>query len=261
MHLSSLDRLLWALALILHCVLLAVLFGRHRAARFPVFTSLIAFDVLRSAVLFFVLRRGSVTHYFYAYWTAALVDVALQFAIAWELATHVFRPLGFWAPDVRRGFAALLGVGLVIDAGLTWLANPATSTLRSALVVRGDFFASVLLSEIFVAMTALSVTLGLPWRTHVSRIAQGFGTFALFGILSDAALTWFGTSGNGAGATMVSHLKIEFYLLCLCYWIITLARGEPQPRKLPAQLHHDLLALRARAALLLRDLRTTGSAS
>ena len=260
MHLTSLDRVLWALALILHCLLLAILFSRRRASKFPVFTSLILFNVLRSAVLFFVLSHGSVRQYFYAYWTAALVDMSLQLTIAWELATHVFRPLGFWAPDVRRSFAVLLGLGLVVAGGLTWLSTPATSHLQSTIVVRGDFFASVLMSEIFVVLVALSVTLGLPWRTHVARIAQGFGVYSLFGILSETALTIVGASANNARQKLVSHLEIELYLLCVCYWIVTLSMKEPETRKLPAHLHERLVALQSKAAMLLRDLRATRSA-
>ena len=261
MHLTGIDRFLWVLGLLLHGTLLAVLFARRRAARFPAFTSLIAFNVLRTVTLYFVLHHGSESAYFNAYWTAAIGDVALQFAIAWEVATKVFQPLGVWAPDFRRSFAVLLGIGVGIAVAITLLATPATSSLRLAIAVRGDFFCSVLLSEFFVAIVALSVTMGLPWRTHISRIAQGLGGFALFGILTDAALTWFGSTEGGTAWAFVSHLQIEVYSLCVCYWIVTLSMPEPQPRRLPAQLHDDLVALSDRMAMLLRDLRITGSTS
>jgi len=225
------------------------------------FTTLIATNIFRTVVLFFTLRFGSSEGYFYTYWTLAFVDVALQLAVAYELATHVFQPLGAWAPDVRRSFAVLAGVSVAIALGLTWLAAPPTHKLRLAIVIRGEFFSSVVLSELLVAMIALSVTLGLPWRTHVARLAQGFGAYAIFGILTDAAHSYFGSSRGNALYTSLSQVQIVLYLVCLGYWTVTLSRKEPAPRKLPEHLHEELCALQRRAALMLRSLRTLGSTS
>jgi hypothetical protein len=257
-HLSSLDRLFWALAFFGHCILLGVLIVRHRAASFPVFTTLISVNIVRTIVLFLTLRYGSKDEYFYTYWTLAFVDLALQLAIAYELATHVFQPLGAWAPDVRRSFIALAATSVALAVGLAWLAAPPAKTMRLAIVIRGDLFASALMSEIFVAMIALSVTLGLPWRTHVARIAQGLGVYSLYGIVTDAAHTFFPADN---AYRILSESQIGLYLICLTYWSVTLAMEEPAPRKLPAELHEELRALQERAALVLRSLRTTASAS
>jgi hypothetical protein len=257
LHLTGLDRLLWALSLGGHCGLLAVLLLRRRAPSFPAFTSLIAVNILRTIVLYLILRFGRPDTYFYSYWTFAILDVALQLAVAYELATHVFQPLGDWAPDVKRSLVALTGASLLIAAGLTWLATPPTRTLRAAIVIRGTFFSSALMSELFVAMIALSVILGLPWRTHVGRLAQGFGIYSIFCVLTEAAHSYLGAHRY----TLVSHLRIELYLACLLYWIVTLAIKEPQPRKLPEHLHQELRVLQSKTALMLQSLRTLGSPS
>jgi hypothetical protein len=261
MQLTSLDRLLWALALTGHCVLLAVLILRHRVRPFPIFTTLIAANIVRSIVLYFTLRFGSVGNYFYTYWTLAIGDVALQLAVAYELATHVFQPLGAWAPDVRRSFLAVIVVSVLIALGLTWLATPPTRTWQATIVIRGNFFASALMGEIFVGMVALSVTLGLPWRTHVARLAQGFGVFSIFGIFTDAAHNHFGYGRGADYYKLLSHLEIELYLIVVLYWIVTLAMKEPEPRRMPEELREELRALQRRVALMLTSLRTLGSAS
>ena len=258
MHLSSLDRIFWALSFFGHCILLGVLLIRARASAFPVFTTLISVNIVRTIVLFFTLRYGSKDEYFYTYWILAFVDMALQLALSYELATHVFQPLGAWAPDVRKSFFALAATSVALAVGLAWLAAPPTKTLRLAIMIRGDLFTSALMSEIFVAMVALSVTLGLPWRTHVARLAQGLGIYSLYGILTDAAHTFF--PGNSAYRTL-SQMQIGLYIVCLGYWVVTLAMEEPAPRKLPVELHEELRALQERAALVLRSLRTTASAS
>jgi hypothetical protein len=257
-HLSSLDRLFWALAFFGHCILLGVLVVRHRTAEFPIFTTLISANIVRTIVLFLTMRYGSKDEYFYLYWTLAFVDLALQLAIAYEISTHVFQPLGAWAPDVRKSFIALTATSVVLAAALACLAAPPAKTLRLALVIRGDLFASALMSEIFVAMIALSVTLGLPWRTHVARIAQGLGLYSLYGILTDAAHALF--PADNIHRTL-SESQIGLYLICLTYWSVTLAMEEPAPRKLPAELHEELRALQERVSLVLRGLRTTASAS
>ena len=258
MNLSSLDRLFWALTFFGHCILLGVLLIRRRASSFPVFTTLISVNIVRTIVLFFTLKYGSKSDYFYTYWTLAFVDAALQLALAYEVATHVFQPLGAWAPDVRKSFIALIATSVVLAAGLAWLAAPSIGPSRFIFVVRADLFTSALMSEIFVAMVALSVTLGLPWRTHVARLAQGLGIYSLYGILTDAAHTFFPLDSI---YRKFSQAQIGVYLICVAYWSVTLAMEEPAPRKLPAELHDELRTLQGRAAMVLRNLRTMASAS
>ncbi len=261
MRLTSVDNLLWALSFLGHWILLGVLVLRRRAATFPVFTTLIVVNIFRTMVLFLTLRLGSSESYFYTYWTLAIVDTALQLAVAYELASKVFRPLGAWAPDVRRSFKAILGVSVAIAGAMTWLAAPPTRTLRLAIVIRGDFFVSALMAELFVAMVALSVTLGLPWRTHVARIAQGLGTFSMYCIFTDAAHSYFGSDLVVDRYRLLSRLQIMLYLGCVAYWSVALAMKEPEPRRMPQQLHDELRRLQGRAALMLKSLRALGSAS
>ncbi len=259
MHLTTLDRLLWAAGFSEHCALLAVLLFRRRAGSFPVFTTLIAVNILRTGILYSTLRFGSSESYFYAYWTFGMLDVALQLAVIYEVAAHVFRPMGVWAPEVRRFFAGLAAASVVLASLLTRLATPSTRTLRLAFVIRGNFFSSALMSELFVAMVALSVTVGLPWRTHVARLAQGLGVYSMFGILTEAAHTYFGNGPSSSTYAFLSHVRISLYLMCVGYWIVAFALKEPVPRKLPEHLHHELLEVQRRAALVLQTMRVTRS--
>jgi hypothetical protein len=253
MQLTGLDRLLWALGFSEHCVLLGVLWYRRGAAQFPVFTTLIAFDVIRAITAYLTLRFGSQENYFYVYWTLAILDVTLQLAVAYELAGRVFRPLGAWAPDTRRSFAIVVCASLAIASALTWLAAPATRTLRSAIVIRGEFFSSALMSELLVATIALAVTMGLPWQSRAARLTQGFGIYAMASLLTEGAHSYFGT-GKHAYAR-VSQVRISLYCLCVAYWIFATAVKEPEPGKLPPQLRAELLALQRRAAELLKGFR------
>jgi len=260
LHLTDLDLLLWAFTFLEHCILLAVLFYRRRTAQFPVFTTVITANVVRTIVLYFTLRHGSSATYFYTFWSFGFLDLALQFPLVYELASQVFRPLGPWAPDVRRSFAILAAASLLIASALTWLAAPPTRTLRLAIVIRGNFFSSALMSEFFVAMIALSVTMGLPWRTHVARITQGFGVYSIFGILTEGAHSYFGSDRSKPTYQLVSHIRISLYCVCVAYWIFAMAQNEPEPRQLPEQLRLELSALQRRMATLLEGFRGSGRA-
>jgi hypothetical protein len=255
-HLTGLDFVLWALTVLEDFVLLAVLWRCKRAVQFPVFTALIAFDVVRSIALYLTFRFGTQLSYFYAFWTLAFVDITLQLGIVYEVAGHVFRPLGAWAQDVRRSFLILSGASVLVASALTWLAAPPTPLLRKAIVIRGNFFSSALMGELFVTMVALAVTIGLPWRTQVARLAQGLGVYSIFGVVTEAAHTYIGT--NGTAYMLVSHIRISLYCICMAYWIVAMALPEPVPRRLPEDLRVELRALQGRAATLLQGFRELG---
>lgn len=260
MRLGHLDSLFWAAGLLGHAVLLCILWFRHRAGRFPIFTALIAASVVRTVVLYFLLRAvsgrsGYSYSYFYTYWTFALLDVALQLAVIYEMASHIFRPLGVWVADVRNGFFWLICVSILIALGLTWIVPSGLQSWRQLLVIRGSFFSSALMGELFVGMIALSVTIGLPWRTHVARITQGLGIYSLVCLLEEAGDSYFGLANGTTISMVLTHVRMGVYLMCLVYWIVTLWQDEPAPRQLPDELRRHISLLRMQTAYDLQRFR------
>lgn len=256
MGLSALDTLFWALGVVGHLVLLGVLVARRRARHFPLFTALIALAVTRSFVLFFVRAYGSSFLYFRAYWGLAIVDSLLQLAVVFEVATHVFRPMGRWARDTRRSMWLMAVASIVLASALTAMAAPAATNWRELLVIRGSFFSSALLSELFVGMVVLSVTAGLPWRTHVARIAHGLGAYSLLDIAIEAGHTLYGTGYKAHIDDLLSDARMLLYLGCLLYWIVTLWQQAPEPRELPDTLRKHLRVLQTRLAYDLYTFRS-----
>lgn len=240
-----------------HVVLLFVLIRRGRASRFPVFTTLIGASVARTIALFLVFKSGATQQYYLTYWVLLLVDAALQFAVVYEIATHIFRPLGSWARDVKGGLAALIFVSLAIAAGLTSLASPPTQFWMQTLVIKWNFFTSACMSELFVGILALSVTVGLPWKTHVARIAQGLGVYQIFEVLIETSHNYFGLGGDNHVYVLLSHIRMLVYLGCLCFWALTLWPDEPAPRPLTDEMRAQLSVFQQR---LQDDLRRVRSA-
>jgi hypothetical protein len=253
MHLTGLALLFWTVGLAGHLLLLLVLFVRRRAGQFPLFTTLIAMNVVRTAILWEVERHAGKVAYFYTYWTLGTIDMALQLGVVYELATHVFRPLGRWAPDVRQSVLWLVSGSVAVAALLTVIPQPETRFWVRALVIRGNFFSSVLMSELFLGMIVLAVTVHLPWKTHVARIAQALGTYSVICILTEAGHSTFGT-GSKIFSTL-SQIRMIVYLLCLGYWIVMLWRDAPAPLELPEEMRRQLYLLQRRVEYDLQRLR------
>lgn len=256
MHLSGLDLLFWVAGLVGHVVLLSVLLWKKRAPRFPVFTTLIAMNVIRTLILYGVLSWGTRRQYFLSYWWLTMVDAVLQFSVVYEMAALTFRPLGTWARDVRAKMIGLIGLSLAVAAGLTWLASPPTRLWMQAFVFKGNFFSEVCMSELFVGILALSVTSGLPLKTHASKIAQGLGSYSILEVLIEGGHNYFGVLRDNHVYQALAHVRMTAYIGCLCYWIVTLWREEPGPRQLTPEMRLQLSEVHRRVQEDLERIRS-----
>jgi hypothetical protein len=243
MHPSHVELLFWGAGFSGHCVLLLVLWIRNRAGTFPFFTAFIGADVVRSITLLAVAYRGTKHEYLVAYVSLAIIDLVLQFCVTYELASHVFRPTGTWAPDVRGGFLNLVLGGIVIAACLTCMPTPPHKTLWLSILERANLFSSALLCELFVGMIAFSVKAALPWKTHCARIAQGLGFYSLVGIVTEAGHNVVGMTRTSTLSHNLTLSRELTYLSCLAYWIVMLWRQAPAPRELTEEMRKQLLIL------------------
>jgi hypothetical protein len=175
------------------------------------------------------------------------LDEALQLAVLYEIAVRVFCPLGVWARDTRRPVITLVVSGVLIAMSLTWLSAPVTRTAVQAVILRENFFSSALMSELFVGIVVLSATAGLPWKTHVARIAQGLGAYSLICVGKDIVVNSVRLSRNALLYSELSHLRMLSYLVCEAYWIVMLWQAAPAPRELPEALRMQLCTLQERA--------------
>jgi hypothetical protein len=256
MHLTGLDLLFWAAGLVENLGLVFVLWYRRRAKGFPFFTALITLNVVRTIVLYFVLRLGTRTSYFYTYWSLATIDMVLELCIVYEVASRVFRPVGVWARGARSSLIWLAGLSVTVALGLSWLASPPAQSSIQSFVTKGDLFAAALMSELFVVMMALSIDAGLPWRTHVAKIAQGLGAFSLITMLIETGRSYFGVGREIPTFVFLSHIRMAAYLGCVTYWMVALWRQEQPAREMTEEMREKLFALLRRVEYDLNVLRS-----
>jgi hypothetical protein len=255
-HLTGLDLLFWAAGFIEQLGLLFVLWYRRRAGAFLFFTALVALNVIRTIALYLVNLYGTKNDYAHAYWTLAILDMTLQLCVVYEVASLVFRPLNVWAEDIRSSFVWLISLSLLVALSLTWLGSVPSQNWVQALTTKGNLFASTLLSELFVAMMALSIKVRLPWRTHVAKIAQGLGAYSLISVLIDTGRSYFGVGRDRPAFVAISHVRMAGYLGCVTYWIASLWPDELPARTMTAEMREKLFTLQAQVAYHLQDLRS-----
>jgi hypothetical protein len=256
MHLTGLDLWFWAASFLGHLALLFVLWERRRAKLFPFFTTLISANIIRTIALYLVMHHGTRANYFYTYWSLAVLDTILQFCVAYEMASHVFRPMGVWASDVRKSFIWLLGLSLAVASGLTWLASPPTRFIVQSIVIKANFFAAAWMSELFVGMMTLSARVKRPWKTHVAAISKGFGVYSMLGVIIESGQAYFGAGQNTQAYTDLSHLRIAVYLGCVVYWIVALWRDAPPSQQLTEKMRAQLFFLQRKVEYDLQSLRS-----
>jgi hypothetical protein len=142
---------------------------------------------------------------------------------------------------------------LVVAFALACLPAPPEKTVLGKLLDRGNLFSSALQCELLVGMIAFSGMAGLPWKTHVARIAQGLGFYSMVGILTEAGHNVI--ARGSAPYQTLSYLRMATYLLCTSYWIVMLWLNAPAPRELPDEMRQRLFTLQNRVAYDLRRLR------
>jgi hypothetical protein len=243
MQLSGFDRFLWAATFCGHILTLFALIVRGRARSFPAFTSFIAENICTTAALYVVFNHFSFTAYFDWYCSLGIVDEILQLFVFYELAVRVFCPTGVWARDVRRTFIGVVCASAVVALLLTWLAHPAAGRPMETFILRSNFFSAALVSELLVGMLLLSATAGLPWKTHVARIAQGLGAYSLVCVATDIVVNYVTLSRHVRLYKQLSYLQILTYLTCEVFWVVMLWREAPAPRELPESMRIQIYTL------------------
>jgi hypothetical protein len=233
MNLSALDLGLWVASFIGQVTLIAILLIRRRWRHFPVFTTLISFNVIRDSLLFLLYRQHAWSWYANVYWSLSVLDFALQLAIIWEIARTVMRPMGYWAHDARKFFILWAVAGILLAATIALLITPPAANLAGALKVKAFVFTGFVICELCLAMLITAERYGLGWRNHVMALVTGWSVWALVSILSDGLHVYFGAELH---FTALAHLTTFVYLAALCYWMIQFWQDEPARRPMPNEL-------------------------
>jgi hypothetical protein len=252
---TTLQDGLWVAGFLGHLALLVVLIIRRRVREFPVFAALIAYQVMETAVLFFVSRYGNSRLYYFTYWMLAPGDYAFQVALIYEMAKHVLRPTGTWIEDARTGFLLWSAIGMLIALGLSLAVSPPETRGLYLWSIRATVFTSLLTCEMFLAMSAVANRLGILWRSHVMALGQGLTVWALIALLGNMihfALVW------KRDPVFFDNIEMLVYLGSLLFWIISFWLPERQRAPISHEMNNYLIALHARVEYDLDRIKSAG---
>jgi hypothetical protein len=243
MSLSRTAELIWAASFLGHVALLAVLFIRGRWKVFPLFTVYFAFHAALSPILYVIYAHGSSAWYGRVYWTADIIDFALQLGIVFEIARIVMKPTGTWLRDARKQFILGTAGGILLAAVLAWVLSPPGARGPDRLEMKGNLFAAFLVCELILLVSTTARRLGLGWRHHVMAVAQGFAAWIVVAVLTE---TLHGYFGRFRYFSALEYTQQFVFLGTLLYWMVQLWRPEPARQPISSDLEKYIVALHRR---------------
>jgi hypothetical protein len=238
MHISNLDKVLWAAGFLGHAALLLVLILRHRVRSYPFFSAYILFQIVSTAVLFVDYRLLAARAYPTIYWSGALFDFCLLFAVLAEVALHLLRPLGRWIADSLRTMTWLSVLGIALAVALTFWVHPLHVHSHKEWQMRANLFTSIVTCELFTVILLTAQRFGVYWRSHLMGLGAGLTIWALMCFLVEGMHGYWGAAAHYG--TLENARKIA-YLNTLVFWMATFWRAEPERESIPPEMRNAIL--------------------
>lgn len=250
MHVALIDMVLWLGGFAATSALLIVLIARHRWRQFPVFTLWMAYEIVTVAALYVLYARGDNLWYGRVYYAGLWPDFTLQLLVAVEIARIVLRPTGTWIQDAKGMFAVAALGGAVVAGLLTWWIAPPVHTGRNIWELRSNLFTSLVICEVFVAMSMTANRLGLAWRNHVMALGQGLMAWAGIMLIANSLESYFG----GRYFLDFERLRAGAWIGAVIWIAAQLWAPEPDRQPIAEELQKYILALHRRVEYDLRRL-------
>jgi hypothetical protein len=210
---STINTLVWIVSLALQLALFSALFARAIARRFPIFTSLIGFYLLRSAILFLIFGHVGPAAYHTLYNDLTLLDLLIQTAVAVEILIHLVHAGGGWTRSNVLVTIAIVCVATAATA-LTTTLLPAHTPIP---VDRTQFFFSFLM--LFLFAWALRVTAA---SNLVRHIAGGFALYGIVNVGANFGRAYAAIQNNVPLYATWSYTLAAIYLVVVLFWLFTL---------------------------------------
>jgi len=210
---TTINTLVWIVSLALQLALFSVLFARGIARRFPIFTALIGFYLLRSPLLFLIFNHIAPASYHSLYAGLALLDLLLQTAVAVEILLALIHAGGGWTHRNLLTTVAVLCLAALATA-LTTTLLPAHAPIP---VDRTQFAFSFLMILLFA--WALRVTAA---SNPVRHIAGGFALYGIVNVGANFGRAYAALQNNIPLYATWSYALAAIYLVVVLFWLLTL---------------------------------------
>ncbi len=200
----------------------------------PWFSTWILFGIVYTVALFIVFRLNSKEIYRFVYWTGAFLDLLLQVAVVFEIASYVFRRGDRWVEGARSRFTMMGFCAPLIAGAMAWQMTPAATSAVDAWASRANLFTTVLICVLFSAVMLVSQQVGVGWRDLVLREGYGLMGWAILSFVTDTLHAYWRTIEH---FSQLEYLRMAAYLGSLVYWIVIF--WLPESSTLPLTSHEN----------------------
>jgi hypothetical protein len=232
---------------VLQSWILALLWRRNLWRKFPIFTSYIAYVLVRTVVGSATLFNPNI--YFYFYWISAPGEMILMILAAHESFLKVFRSF-YLLRWFRIFFPGAIVVAVAYSAWEGYASPPVHVSAAGAAIISAALTAQYVILAISILFFVLAKFLRVPWRIHEYRFVLGFGISSLAVAFAGVFRSAFGTRFE-----FVSEmLPAVAYIVSLTVWLSAARHAErsndqPALRSSPehavSDLRRQLLAIRS----------------
>lgn len=209
----------WLVGPALQVTLLIFMMQRKLHVVFPRFFSYVAFQVVKSAILF-VIFRYSHENYFDVYWTGNAISVFLAVTVMDEILLNLLREYGGIQALTSLVFRWSCGLLLVVAIVSAFSGQQSSADRVVSTVLSFDRSVRVAQCGLFFLLMILCRFLRNCWRQNVFGIALGFGIFASIELILVSIVMYFGD----APVAVVSLVKSAAYNGVTLLWILYLRR-------------------------------------
>lgn len=238
----------WIVPPCLQAFILVVMIRRRLFREFPVFASYTAFEILLFCVKFSIFLLGDQYYraFFYASWVLKATELALGFAVVYEIFSHAFRPY----PAIRKLSGLLFKWALGILLFLVVIASASAPISGGSETVFNLFLLAralwIMQCGLLLLLFLFSSYFGLSWRHYIFGITLGFGLYGTTELVLAVLRTRFGPSWDG----VFNNVAPLAYNCSVLIWVSYLLRPEPVQRSISfksedglREWNHELLRL------------------
>ncbi len=240
----AVSQVLWTLTFAAQLVLLVVLLGRERAARFPWFTASIALFAVRLLAEVLLSGRLAIPELRMIFIVLADLAAAVGLLVVFEIGRRAFDGLGRrrWLLGALVVLAVGGGVVAVWGPWPAWkeliLDSPmAALKLMQIAAQKADMLVDVLMVELGLLVVLFGRHFKAGWQSHTQRIVIGLSTVAISWLSIEGVWQIIAKTAHpqsraeyerilDLGSKLVNANKVV-YIAALLWWIACLWMDEP----------------------------------
>jgi hypothetical protein len=249
MHLN-IEQFLWAMVLAAHFLLLIVLMGRERAARFRWFTAWVALAAIILVANHMLHGKLTTVAFYWQTYSALAIESILGIMVLIELARKIFSSGRSGLILKANGWIGwtMVTVAIAIAAVWAWGPWPTRAALQAEkdqlplLIViligmKGQLLVSILIVEAALLFRTFGSRFGFGWRSHAQQIALGLSTNALAFLAAQGITDAISHAAHPKSRLEYDHLvhlvtniengRTVVWFLALVWCIVWLWRDEP----------------------------------